>query len=207
MPICFVNNPNSIEAQWLKSALKDSWTAAAKVDFTYSNTCPFAGKTNYARFTFALDTGWTVGGVTAVPVGMHGGAQDVQVGYCTNADCLPGGANAVDYQEAFKQSAVHEIGHVLGFAHEQERPDTPTPDCPFDNGARSPGGVFLTSYFDANSIMNYCRGYDGTDALGYQVGYKAAERISGGDVAGVQNAYGRRWPFWFYPSSIVVTAL
>lgn len=55
--------------------------------------------------------------------------------------------------------------------------------------------------------MNYCRGWDGSFALGYQEGYKAAERISGGDIAGVQTAYGRRWPFWFYPNSTVVTAL
>lgn len=117
VPICFVNLPSSNEAQWLKSALQDSWTAVANIDFTYSNTCPFAGKTNYVRFTLAMDTQWRVGGATSLPVGMHGGTHDFNVGYCTTADCT--GAHFVDYREAFKQSAVHEVGHILGFAHER----------------------------------------------------------------------------------------
>ncbi len=205
VPVCFANLPTSTEVQWLKSALKDSWSAAARVDFTYSSSCPFPGKTQYVRVTLGQDTGWAVGGVTS-PAGVNpAGVTDVQMGYCTTSDCT--GAHFIDYQEAFKQTAVHEMGHALGFAHEQERLPSSTPECPIDNGFRSPGGVQLTSYFDDNSIMNYCRGWDGSEALGYQEGYKAAERISGGDVAGVQAAYGKRWPFWFYPNSTVLTVL
>ncbi len=190
-----------MEAQWVKDALKDSWSAAANIDFSFFDSCPYPGETNYVQLTMGEDTQWEVGGVTDI-LGMNtGGPTNTNIGYCVTSDCT--GAHFVDYQEALKQTTVHEMGHVLGFAHEQERPDTPTPDCPYDNGSRSPGGIYLTDYYDNNSIMNYCRGYDGSQALGYQEGYKAAERISGGDVAGAQNAYGRRWPFWLYPVSTV----
>lgn len=101
---------------------------------------------------------------------------------------------AADYEESFRSVVVHEFGHLLGFLHEQQRPDA-TPSCPLVNDAQSaiiPNGIYLTPTYDPDSIMNYCRGWDGRTAQPYQLGYNGAERLSSGDMQGVRAAYGAR---------------
>jgi hypothetical protein len=75
-----------------------------------------------------------------------------------------------------KTIAVHEFGHGIGFAHEQNRPDAPGECQKLAQGANGP--LLLTPY-DPESVMNYCNPK-----------YNNNGRLSKYDTQAVQKIYG-----------------
>jgi hypothetical protein len=72
--------------------------------------------------------------------------------------------------------AVHEFGHALGMAHEQNRPDTDREVC--TDAPQGSDGDVLMGPWDADSVMNYCNSKWNNDGV-----------LSAGDRLGVQAAY------------------
>jgi hypothetical protein len=72
--------------------------------------------------------------------------------------------------------AVHEFGHAIGFAHEQNRPDTPGECATLKQGT---DGDTLLSPWDPNSVMNYCNEKYNNDG-----------NLSEFDIKAVQFVYG-----------------
>jgi hypothetical protein len=75
--------------------------------------------------------------------------------------------------------AVHEFGHAIGFAHEQNRPDT-VGDCAQLKQGTSGDTMHLTPW-DLHSVMNYCNPQYNNDG-----------KLSPFDIKAVRYVYGAR---------------
>ena len=75
--------------------------------------------------------------------------------------------------------AVHEFGHAIGFAHEQNRPDTPGECSQAKRAQGSDGDTVSLTPWDPESVMNYCNPLYGNDGV-----------LSAFDVVAVQYIYG-----------------
>jgi hypothetical protein len=176
--------------------LKNSWERWANISFTGFNECPTSGSDPYVR----IQIRWQ--GIDA----NHDGYPDESGGACglgAGTYQLPGPVSTTSdnaglscgvgpdhrYNDTslpqatkdwirtrWRYVAVHEMGHVLGFDHEQDRTDN---NQPASCARARTTGTYLTAY-DWDSVMNYCGPNDGT--------------LTRDDIRGVIATYGRRVP-------------
>ena len=85
-------------------------------------------------------------------------------------------ADPAQRRACIQSIAVHEFGHAIGFAHEQNRPDTPG-ECTQQPQGQN-GDVMLTPW-DLDSVMNYCNPV-----------YNNNGKLSTGDITSLIKIYG-----------------
>lgn len=170
--IVFVCWENPSEADYrlrglVRAAVGETWESNSSLKFLGWGTC--AEKTGGIRIKID-DSGPHVKFlgkyVDAVPSGM--------VLNFTFENWSPTCKTMVDY--CVRTIAVHEFGHAIGFAHEQNRPDTPG-EC--KEPAQGTSGDTLLSPWDPNSVMNYCSEKYNNDG-----------NLSEFDIKAVQYVYG-----------------
>lgn len=191
VPICW-ENPESTSiganatarATWRdarRRALEESWARHARINFVGWGTCTNGG----AGVHIVICDGLAWNGsmwirqdarCPALPFSQAGGGYPTIYGLNNGIRLNPDHSAAV---------VVHEIGHALGYYHEEERfnttQDLPTTACDTSGGSgwTNPNPATYGSY-DLDSIMAYCSPPPGAPWLSYN------------DVSGIQRTYGTR---------------
>jgi hypothetical protein len=131
------------ERALVRTSVEETWQHVSGVRFTGWGTCTAASRGIRIR---SRDSGpYTLGLGTELD-----GVKDGMVLNFTFTTWSPGCQRTRPY--CIRVGAVHEFGHALGFAHEQNRSDTPS-WCTSEQGK---DGDVTVGTWDLDSVMNYC---------------------------------------------------
>jgi hypothetical protein len=169
IPVCWENAQGfSTEVQWVKSAIESTWESYANINFHGWGAC----SSNSRGIRILVKDNRSRSNVGRYMDGKYGGMelnftfQNFSQNYCQDKR-----------QHCIQAIAVHEFGHALGLAHEQDRADSL---CRQDQDLTIGRYISLTPY-DKDSVMNYCnRKWNNDGNLSYY------------DIQGIQAIYGRK---------------
>ncbi|MEO8703043.1 MAG: hypothetical protein ABI867_23560 [Kofleriaceae bacterium] len=169
--VCWQTPGWLLEKKVVMDAIRGTWGRASP--FTFAENCPFWG------WDPRVD-------VTIVPDGDGGSGGNGRI----TLNIQPVGAAPMYSVDRLRYLAVHEFGHILAFAHEQDSPLRPDTSCSIDSNGnvQQPwGGVIQLGAWDQRSIMNYC----GTGFTS-QFDRNSTGYVTPTDIDGVRQLYGTR---------------
>ncbi len=149
--VCWEGTATTFNSERLdvQQAITQTWQAASRLRFTGWTACPQTapGSTQNIRIQIE-DSGPHTKGLGTQ---LSGKLQGMVLNF-TFQNWSPGCQAMRSY--CIKGIAVHEFGHAIGFAHEQNRPDKPG-ECMNPRQGTDGNDILLTPY-DRDSVMNYC---------------------------------------------------
>lgn len=159
IPVCWANPGGDTQKAWVKAAVERVFEQQPEfyVDFTGWGPC---ASPNARGVHIMVGDFWPAAEALGSLLDADYDGVKLNFSFATLRDDFPScivdpnvPATLDANRRCIENIAVHEFGHVLGMAHEHNRPDRPS-DCTV--AAQGSNGDTVAGPYDRDSLMNYC---------------------------------------------------
>jgi len=182
VPICWNTTGFTEEKEVAEAAIEAAWGAHTGLEFSFQATCPGSGVQKFLKIDVVAQSPDANGDYPNLGAeghsapGMNGTFRSPGENANTTLELRP---DHQYHQGRLEYTAVHEIGHALGFRHEQDRPENEGGIyCNTDGTTEE---VLYLGPYDHDSVMSYCNKNG-----------NASGNLSQLDIDGARAVYG--WP-------------